>query len=184
LSIGYGYGPFEGLHAVMVRPNEAVAWLATEPMHKRLVPASLLAFLETAGPCDLPTNQPERTGAPGRPTPQTAEAKLKTEHPLVPEELRDFLEGRAPPAAQATSAEAPISAAAATPDLPARTGPKPRLRKRVEDAMRAAIEKGEMTVVDLKALGQKELPHKFGVNARRTTCAEARNNVLLEFAGV
>jgi hypothetical protein len=154
LSIGYGYGPFVGLEAIKLHPREAVAWLATKPKRKHLVPPSLQAFLET-GPCDLPTNQPERTGTEGRPTPQTADAGAKQ-----------------------SSCASPTKAGAPRP------GPKPLLRKHVEDAMRAALARDEMTVEDLKALLQKELAAMFGVNAGRTTCVEARKKVLLEFAGV
>jgi hypothetical protein len=84
----------------------------------------------------------------------------------------------------ALDAPAPVKADTAVSSERRRTGPKSQKRAAIADAMKADLEAKHLTIAQLGDMSDKELVEKYGVAAGRTTCRDARKQVLTEFDGV
>jgi hypothetical protein len=84
----------------------------------------------------------------------------------------------------ALDAPPPVEANTAVSFERRRTGPKSKKRAAIADTMKADLEAKRLTIAQLRGMGDKELVEKYGVAAGRTTCRDARKQVLAEFDGV
>jgi hypothetical protein len=75
----------------------------------------------------------------------------------------------------------PASHGPAAPVLPPKRGRRSWKREPVEEAMRSDIQQGRLTLAALRAMGQKNLAHKYG-DVSRDTAQKARQAVLSELS--
>lgn len=95
---------------------------------------------------------------------------------LVPPGLRDFLCPPPPTSRNAHEAGGVVQAARAKQLVPQKpVGRRAVVGPRVKAEMRDAIQRGEMTLVELRGMTEKVLAHRF--NASRDICRNARNAV-------
>jgi hypothetical protein len=84
----------------------------------------------------------------------------------------------------ALDAPPPLEANTAVSFERRRTGPKSKKRAAIADTMKADLEAKRLTTAQLRGMPDKELLERYGLAAGRTTCRDARKQVLAEFDGV